>query len=146
MNIFGNYTPNKKVKCNYCQPPWMNNKIKKCLRKRSKLTKFYYKHDQKKEDQEKLQANAAYCTEEMFKATNDYILRMTGKFNDPKAALNTCSSILTQLLYKMIPSIPSSLVNSQFISDLRVKVNLLNDFFPSICMPINNKYIATECI
>ena len=27
MNIFRNYTPNKKVKCNYCQPPWMNEKI-----------------------------------------------------------------------------------------------------------------------
>ena len=29
MNIFRNYIPNKKGKCNYCQPPWMNNKIKK---------------------------------------------------------------------------------------------------------------------
>ena len=37
----------------------MNNKIKKCFRGRSKLTKLYYKHGQKKEDQEKLQAKAA---------------------------------------------------------------------------------------
>ena len=29
MNIFRNYIPNKKGKCNYCQPPRMNNKIKK---------------------------------------------------------------------------------------------------------------------
>ena len=28
MNIFRNYIPNKKVKCNYCHPPWMNDKIK----------------------------------------------------------------------------------------------------------------------
>ena len=53
MNIFRNYIPNKKFKCNYCQPPWMNDKIKKCLRERSKLTKSYYKYGQKK-DQEKL--------------------------------------------------------------------------------------------
>ena len=37
----------------------MNDKIKKCFRGRSKLTKLYYKHGQKKEDQEKLQAKAA---------------------------------------------------------------------------------------
>ena len=43
-NIFQNYIPNKKVKCNYCQPPCFNNKIKKCLIERSKLTKIYYKH------------------------------------------------------------------------------------------------------
>ena len=89
MNIFRNYSPNKKVKCNYCQPPWMNDKIKKCLRERSKLAKFYYKHGQKKEDQEKLQAKAAYCTEEILKAKNDYILRMTSKLNDLKAAPQT---------------------------------------------------------
>ena len=35
MNIFQNYISNKKVKCNYFHPPWMNNKIKKCLRERS---------------------------------------------------------------------------------------------------------------
>ena len=48
MNIFRNYIPKKKVKCNYCQSPWMNDKIKKCLRERSKLIKFCYKHGQKK--------------------------------------------------------------------------------------------------
>ena len=82
MNIFRNYIPDKKFKCNYCQPLWMNNKIKKCLRERSKLTKFYYII--KKEDQEKLQAKGAYCTEEILKAKNDYILKMTTKLNKPK--------------------------------------------------------------
>ena len=53
MNIFRNYIPSKKVKCNYCQPPWMNDKIKKCLRERSKLTKIYYKQGKKNENQER---------------------------------------------------------------------------------------------
>ena len=66
MNIFRNYIPNRKVNLtivNYCQPPWMNDKVKKCLRERSKLIKFYYEHGQKNKDQEKLQAKAACCTE-----------------------------------------------------------------------------------
>ena len=46
LNIFRNYIPNKKIKFNYCQPPWMNNNIKRCLKERSKLTKFFYKNDQ----------------------------------------------------------------------------------------------------
>ena len=49
----------------------MNGKIKKCLRERSKLTKFYYKNSQKKkEDQEKLQVKDVYWTEEILKAKN----------------------------------------------------------------------------
>ena len=55
----------------------------------SKLTKFYYQNGQKNEDQEKLQAKAAYYTEEILKAKNDYVRRMTGKLNDPKATSKT---------------------------------------------------------
>ena len=27
-NICRNYIPNKKIKCDYCQPPWKNDNIK----------------------------------------------------------------------------------------------------------------------
>ena len=140
MNIFRNYIANKKIKRNYCQPPRMNDKIKKCLRERSKLTKFYYKHGQKKkEDQEKVQAKAACCIEEILKAKNDYILRMTSKLNDPKTSPKAYWPILNQFLYnKKIPLIPPFFVNKKSISDFRVKTNLFNGFFASICTPINN--------
>ena len=48
LNIFRNYIPNKKIKCDYRQPPWMTNNIKRSLKERSKLTKCYYKNSQKK--------------------------------------------------------------------------------------------------
>ena len=73
INIFWNYIPQKKVKCNYCKPPWINGNIKKWLRERSKLIKCYYNHRQKKEDREKLQAKTAYCPTEILKAKNDYV-------------------------------------------------------------------------
>ena len=41
LNIFGNYTPNKKIKCDYRQSPWMTNKTKNLLKERSKLTKYF---------------------------------------------------------------------------------------------------------
>ena len=64
---------------------------------------------------------------------------MTSKLNDPNAAPKTYWSILSQFLYyKIIPSIPSLLVNNKFFSDFRIKANLLNDFFASICTSINN--------
>ena len=53
-NIFRNYFANEKVKCNYCPPPWINDKIKPWLRERSK---FYYKHSQKKRRPKKKKKN-----------------------------------------------------------------------------------------
>ena len=105
----------KKVKCNYWQPPWQNDKIKKCLRKRWKLSKCYYKHGQKKEDQEKLPAKTAFCTEEILKTKSDYILRMTNRLNDPKAAPET---------YKKIPSKG----RYRYISPYLLTVNLFQTF------------------
>ena len=32
LNIFRNYIPIKKIKVNYCQLPWMNDNIKRCLK------------------------------------------------------------------------------------------------------------------
>ena len=34
LNIFRNYIPNKKVKCDYRQPTWMTDNIKKSLKQR----------------------------------------------------------------------------------------------------------------
>lgn len=36
---------------------------KKCLKHRSKLTKYFYKNGKKKEDKEKLEAKVTYGTE-----------------------------------------------------------------------------------
>ena len=43
LHIFRNYIPNKKIKFNYCQPPWMNDNIKRCLKKESKWPNFIEK-------------------------------------------------------------------------------------------------------
>ena len=54
LNILRNYIPNKKIKCDYPQPPWMTDNIKKTLKERCKLTKCFYKNGQRKINHEKL--------------------------------------------------------------------------------------------
>ena len=67
----------------------MNENIKRCLKERSKLTKLFYKNDQKREDKEKLEAKATYYTEQIMKAKNDYTQRMTNKLNDQDVQKNS---------------------------------------------------------
>ena len=54
LNIYRNYIPNKKIKSNYCQHPWMTDNIKKSLEERSKLTKIFHKNGQRKTDRKKV--------------------------------------------------------------------------------------------
>ena len=50
LNIFRNCIPNKKIKCDYRQPPWMTDNIKKYLKQRPKLTKIFYSNGQRNSD------------------------------------------------------------------------------------------------
>ena len=47
LNVFHNFLPNKKIKFNYKDPPWMTENVKSKLRERSNLVKRYYKNGKK---------------------------------------------------------------------------------------------------
>ena len=65
LNIFQKSIPNKRVKFDYCQSPWMIENLKKSSKERAKLAKYYDRYGQKKEDVEKLLAKAKNCTNEI---------------------------------------------------------------------------------
>ena len=142
LNIFRNYIPNKKIKCDYREPPWMTDKIKTLLKYRNKLTKMFYKNGQKTEDHEKVLQISVECTNEILEAKNTYILKISKKLEDPKSAPKTYWTILNRLIYnKKIPTISPLFVNGNFVSDFSVKANLFNEFYASICTPIKNSSV-----
>ena len=142
LNIFRNYIPNKKIKCDYRQPSWMTNDIKKSLKQRSKLTKYFYENGQRNSDHIKVLQKSEECTNLISQAKKKHILKITSKLEDSNAAPKTYWSILNRFLYnKKIPAIPPLLVDGTFISDFCEKANLFNYFFASICTPIKNNSI-----
>ena len=140
LNIYRNYIPNKKIKCDYRQPSWMTANIKKSLKERSKLTKIFYKNGQRKTDREKVLEKATECTNEILAAKKNYILRMSKKLEDSHTALKAYWTILNRLIYnKKIPAIPPLFVDGNFISDFCAKANIFSNYFASICTPIKTQ-------
>ena len=105
LNIFRNYTPNKKIKFDYRQPPWMTDNIKRSLKERCKLINFFYKNGQKKTDHDKVLEKCAECTREILEAKKNYILKMTKKLEDSNAAPKTYWTILKGSLCNKFPEI-----------------------------------------
>ena len=85
-NIFWNYIPNKKIKCDYCQPSWTNENIKSSLKQRSKLTKIYYKNGLRKSDHIKVVEKSTECSKEIIEAKKNYTLKMTTKLEHSNTA------------------------------------------------------------
>ena len=143
LNIFRNYIPNKKIKCDYRQPPWMTGNIKKSLKERCKLTKFFRKSGQRKIDHDKVLEKSEECTKQILEAKKNYILKMTKTLADSNTSLKTYWTILNRLLYnKKLPTIPLLLVDGKLVSDFCKNVNIFSNFFASTCTPIDN----TSCL
>ena len=68
LNIFQNYIPNKKIKYDYLEPPWINVNIKSSLKQRPELTKIFYKNGLRKSDRIKVLEKSAECTKKILKA------------------------------------------------------------------------------
>ena len=61
-NIFRNFIPSRTIKCDYQQPQWMTKVIKDKLKKRSKLTKIYFKNGKTDNDLDNLNIISNECT------------------------------------------------------------------------------------
>ena len=117
--------------------------IKKSLKERCKLTKLFYKNGQRKVDHDKVLEKSEECTKQILEAKKNYILKMTKKLADSNTSSKSYWTILNRLLYnKKLATIPPLLVDGKIVSDFCKKANILNNFFVSICSPIDN----TSCV
>ena len=143
-NIFHDLIPNRIIKCNYRDLPWVTDVIKSKLKKRSYLTKTYYKYGERKSDFEKVIVKVNECSEMVSAAKDKYINKMCEKLNDPITALKTYWKIINRFLSnKKIPAIPPLLVYGEIISNFSQKASIFNKFFASQCTPLQNSSSLT---
>ena len=122
LNVFHNFIPNKKIKFNYKDPPWMTETVKSKLRERSNLVKRYYKNGKKNTDLEKALTKSNECNEIILAAKEKYINELSKKLSNPETTPKTYWKILNRFLSnKKIPSIPPLLVNGEMISNFSKK-------------------------
>ena len=142
LKVFHNFIPNKKIKFNYKDPPWVTEIVKSKLRERSNLVKQYYKNGKKNTDLEKILTKSNECTEIILAAKEKYINELSKKLSNPKTAPKTYSKILNRILSnKKIPSIPPLLVNGEMIPNFSKEAKLFNKIFESQCTPLSNTSI-----
>ena len=125
--------PNKKVKFENGEAPWINKNIKAALSKRYSLTKRYYVNDQVQSDYNLLLNHSKKCRGMILCAKNEHTMRMSKNLNDPSTAAKSYWSILNWLLNnKKILSIPPIFHNGKVISDFKDKVTLIHFFLPNV--------------
>ena len=122
-NIFHNFVPNKVIKCDYRQPPWMTDSINNELKERAKLTKKYFKGGKKDSDLVQITALSNECIKTILKAKEKYISQLSQKLIDPSTELKTYWKVINRFVSnKKTPMIPPLLVNDKIISNFSEKL------------------------
>ena len=108
----------------------MTDNIKKSLKQRCKLTKFFYKNGLRKIDDDKVLEKSEECTRQILEAEKNNILKMNKKLADTNTSSKMYWTILSRLLYnKKLPTIPSLFVDGKLVSDFCKKQTFLITFF-----------------
>ena len=138
-NTFHIFVPNKVIKCDYRQPPWMTDSIKNKLKERAKLTKKYFKCSKKDSDLVQINALSNECTKTISESKGNYFTQLTQKSIDPATEPKTYCKIINHFVNnKKTPIIPPLLFINKIISNFYEKSNLFNNFFACQCTPLEN--------
>ena len=112
----------------------MTDIIESQIKKRSHLTKTYYKYGKRK-----LIVKTNECKEIISVAKDKYIIQMCEKLNDPITAPKTYWKIINRFLNnKKFPPIPPLLVHGEIISNFSQKASICNKCFASQFTPLEN--------
>ena len=147
-NIFHNFAPNKVIKCDYRQTPWMTDSIKNKLKERAKITMKYFKGGKKDSDLVQINALSNECTKSILEAKEKNISQLSQKLIDPSTEPKTYWKIINRFANnEKTPIIPPLLLNNKILSNFSEKANLFNKLFASQCTPLeNNSFLPPFCL
>ena len=144
LNIYRNFIPHEKIKCNSRDPPWMNKEIKNALRHKNRLYKRFISGG-RQEDETNFREASKFISNLIEDTKSSYFTGLGEKLNDPLIGPKTYWSILKRLMNKVkIPTIPPLLVNGTFVTNFAEKAGIFNAFFANQCNILENNSIIPE--
>ena len=120
LNIFHNFIPNKIIVCDDRDPPWMNDEIKKMIKRKNWL--FQSQRKSCKLDFTVLNLLTQDISDAITSSKLKHYEGLANKLNDPETAPKTYWKILKAFVNgTLIPMIPLLLVGNQLVSDFLEK-------------------------
>ena len=129
LNIITNFVPSSTFSSNMNKPKWITREIKNKLRKQKTFYKKYRLNGFREEDKVAVDKLRDECFQAIKISKENYLMSLGTKLIDKKTSPKAYWNIINNLLNKCkIPRIPPLLVDDTFITDVKEKVKLFNDF------------------
>ena len=131
--------PNKYITIDDKDPPWMNKTVKLKIKEKDTMCSKYIKSGRFESDFVLLETLIIELHELIDTTKTLYYENLGKKLNNPLLQAKTYWSILKTIYNgKKIPLIPPLLVNDKFVTDMKTKADIFNNFFAEQCTPLKN--------
>ena len=139
MNVFRNYVPNKYITIDDRDPVWINELIKSKIKKKNMLYKQYIQNGRFESDFDLVKNLITEVNELVSSAKTLYYENLAKKLNNPLLQPKTYWSVLKTFYNdKKIPLILPLLIKDKFVTDIKRKADIFNNFFAEQCTPLHN--------
>ena len=137
-SILSSNIPNKVVKCNDKDAPWVTAEVNTAIRRKHRVYKKFLQRGRKQEDWIKAKDVRKETSKIILDAKEKYYLKLGRKLSDPSNGIKTYWTTLNKLMIKKsIAGIPPILENGIIVTNVDIKANILNDFFVQQCSEIS---------
>ena len=137
FSVFSSHIPNKVIKCNDKDPPWITHELKTAIKRKHRVYRKYVRRGQRKEDWDQVKNIRNETSKMIINAKEKYFLNLGRKLSDPNQGIKAYWTTLNRLLNKKkVANIPPLLENGLFVTNVQTKAAILNDFFVEQCCTI----------
>ena len=140
LRILTLYIPNKTIKINDKDAPWITPKLKSAIKRKHRAFRKYIRRGRNHDDWKTVKKLQAENSTKILDAKNSYYLTLGKKLSDPCIGNKKYWSVVNRMIQKKkFSNIPLLLENGLFVTNIDTKANLFNDYFVKQCCAITTE-------
>ena len=140
LRILTLYIPNKTIKINDKDAPWITPKLKSAIKRKHRAFRKYIRRGRNHDDWKTVKKIQAENSKKILDAKNSYYLKLGKKLSDPCIGNKKYWSVVNRMIQKKkFSNIPPLLENGLFVTNIDTKANLFNDYFVKQCCAITTE-------
>ena len=139
LNIMGQYIPNKVIRVDDRDAPWITPEVKTAIRKNHRVYNKWKSRGKPPDSRDNVKKVQKETDEIIGKAKADYVKLLEDKLCTSSSGSNIFWSAVNRLVdNKKNTNIPPLLENDVFVSSFPEKAKIFNEYFAKQCIPLQN--------
>ena len=133
-SLFLNHIPNRVLKIDDKDPPWINHSIKTAIKRKHRFYRKFLDRGRRQEDWALVKEARYEASKMIIDAKDEYFRNLGRKLADPNQGAKTYWATLNRLINKKSTvNIPPLLENGLLVTNFESKATIFNEYFVSQC-------------